>query len=51
LCSVAQLLLKLILVNPHLVVRIRNVVRSTVKPFVLVFLDTLELLQLVDQNV
>jgi hypothetical protein len=51
LCSVVQLLLISILVNRHLVVRIRNVARSTVKPFVLVFLDTLEHLRLVDQNV
>jgi hypothetical protein len=51
LCSVVQLLLISILVNPHLVVQIHNVARSTVKLFVLVFLDTLEHLQLVDQSV
>jgi hypothetical protein len=47
---VVQLLLKPILANLRLVVPTLNVDKSMAKLFVLVFLDTLELLQLVDLN-
>jgi hypothetical protein len=43
--------LKPILVNLLLAVQTHNVVKITDKQFVLAYLDTLELLQLVDRNV